>query len=369
MTDIASSHVPATACGSSEVEGHRLVGPDTLGELAALGWDDLLAEHDLPDPCRRIGWLDAWQSTHPHAATPYGYAIMRDGRLTAAVALEITRQSGVRLVRYFAAEGACFALDPPARDAESREALLRMVARAPGDLLVLEGVTAGSSTEIAIRTALPRALIEPTQPSFRADLVNPSTALQKHRTKMARSWERAAKREPKLTVLATRDWNAIRERIPDILDFHLEHFPVDRFDELAADGPHRDFTEAGLQVIGASGDLHLTELHAPAGTLVAFELSLIAGPYAVGFAKGYDRTRRDIRDLGWLAVDAAMTGLAGHGVRTLDVGPGAADSDKSRLGDLVPRVRVVLPLTPTGRVALGAYRLKRRFARRHAKPR
>ena len=141
-------------------------------------------------------------------------------------------------------------------------------------------------------------------------------------------------------------------RLDDLLDFHAIHF--DRDEENGFAGPDaRPFTTMALADI-CRDDLRLVEVRDHEGALVAFDLAIVAGGYAISYSGGLDR-ESGLPNLGWISVMAILEDLEGEGVEVVDFGPNSAGY-KSLIADPAAFEQLYVPLTARARVALVLHR-------------
>lgn len=328
----------------------RTDGDLALEHLARAGWDTLLSHSSPRDPVRAMTWLSTWRSIPGAGAAASAVLVDRDRRLVAAAPLERVSRGGLRVVQHLAQGDAWFHIEPPARDDAARRTLLEAVAAEPGDILLLDGFRGDEATAELLHAAIPRVrLIRAV--TWRLTLAEPPRSMRKRRKEAGRAQRRARERGTELTVSGTGDWSRIGPRLEHLLDFHAAHFPGDGLNKLAGPGVRREFARAGISALGEQGAVRLVEVTTGDGAMVAFDLAFVAGDDAVAYTGAFDRSRPELRDLGWISVLAMIELLGEDGVATLDFGPGPA-AYKDLVASEVPLLRAMAPLSAAGRAAL-----------------
>ncbi len=333
----------------------RACGDEVLRDLAEAGWDGLVGARPLSDPLRRMAWLDAWRTEAGQGVEPRCVIVDRGTATVAAAPLEAVSRGGLRIVRHLGHADAWFDIEPPAVDDAARTALLRAVSEEPGDILLLDGLSADEDGVAVLRAAIPEVRLEPTE-TWRLTLADPPRSLRKRRKEAGRATRRAADRGVTFSQSSSADWSYIGPRLGRLLDFHAANFPGDGPNLLAGVGIRRRFAERAIAAVGAEGRARLTEICVEGGPLVAWDLALVGdGAGAVAYAGAFDRSREDLTALGWISMLAMIEALGDEGVEVLDFGPGPAPY-KDLISRAVPLVRAVAPLSRRGRLALGIHR-------------
>jgi len=346
--------------GAAERERVRFEGPAALGRLAELGWDDLVLARWAPDPTRTTGWLRA-ATGQPEQASMCAHGLVRAGQLAAGILLSRSRRMGLSILGDFGRMGTWFDLTPPAEDAAARAELLEGLADERGDLLVLSGVDVGSTYERSLRATFPDALLEPMSYAYRLTFERPPKRLKERERAGRTAFRRAAEGGEPLTVDWITRWSDIREVLDPVLDLHRASFQGPEAENELSAPPGRERTQRVLAAAGAARRVRIA-LISRGRRIVSFNIALVEGANAVGFATGFDRGE-DVPQLGWASFVELFEGLKSEGVETLDVGLGAFDSYKYRIADRIERRRAVVPLSRLGRLAVAARRLRVRSGR------
>jgi CelD/BcsL family acetyltransferase involved in cellulose biosynthesis len=324
------------------------------------GWDALAAQQPFPDPMRRSGWLTAWWRAFgaPRERREDRVLLVLSGdRLVAGAALMIERfPGGGVVVRHLGTSSHWFEPDFPVDPdvPEARILLARAIAAISCDLVVLEDLAEDSPTIDALAAAMPHVLIVPQAESHhRYRTLDPPSL--RNRRKEARRGVRVAERAGhSLEVVTTEDPGEIRCGLDELFDL------VDRSWRMRGDSSEvthatgRRYVHDAIAGLGP-GRAVLTRVRSHE-TLVAFDLALREGPFAVMFRGNWD-PQSGVNGAGWMSMLAMLDHLVAAGAEVVDFGK--FDWPYKRYVTSLPAVRLVTVAMPRGIRGRAALRLWR----------
>lgn len=341
--------------------GHaaRLIdGEAAVGALEAAGWDGLLDRAGHRDPLRRCAVLRIPGPTAPRSPTGRALLIERGGRVIAAAALAVARERGLRTVRHMGSSQNWFEPEPPALGDGARRALAQALVSQPGDLLLLEEITARSPLVSALRELRPDAELIPGPWSYRVTPGESGSGLAGRRREAGRLARRAADRGTPLRLTSTAQWSVIAPQLDEVLGLQARAWEGRGGDVFTGSPGGRAFVRAAIRAVGAEDRARLTRIDVD-GALAAFHLSFVWGTSAVVYKTAFDRGLRGLPGLGWASLLATVDLLSFEGVHSIDLGPWGG-SYKSHIAEPVPMVTVRVALSTAGRAYLAVAGAKHR---------
>lgn len=338
------------------------------GTVLALAdeWDELVARQPFADPTRRMGWLRAWWAAFGQIRRRTGVFVVvrRDDRMVAAAPMMIEHlPGGARVLRHMGTSPHWFDPHPlvaPGDDA-ARDALAQEIARVPADLTVLEDLVADGPTVVAMRGALPDAMVRPQDETRFRYLADDPPSLKRRRRKCGQR-RRALEREGRtVEVTSTRDAQAIERSLDEIADL-VERAWRERGDGSGITHPAgRRYLREGLAALGPDGAL-LVRVCVD-GRLAAFDLALSQGDDAVMFRGSWD-PESGASGVGWISMVEAMDGLLADGARAIDFGKFDWDYKRELTSGHRPELVTVASARGwRGRLAMTAWRARPRLLR------
>ncbi len=329
-------------------------GTSAVPMLEAAGWDDLLAHAGGRDPLRRasvLGLRDPAGGGRPRALL-----VEAGGRTVAAAALGVRRERGLATVRHLGHSPNWFDPEPPALDGAARRDLARALLDQPGDILVLEELSAGSPLIPELRALLPGIELLPGPPTYRIATGEPRSRPPARRREAGRLARRAAERGTPLRLTTTASWGEISAQLDDLLDLHTRSWEGRPSDPFTRTPEGRAFVRAAILALGGQGLARLSRIDI-GDRLGAFHLSLVWGTRAVVYKTAFDRALGGLPGLGWASLLATIDALAAEGVRTIDLG-GGGGGYKAHVAAGEDTVTVRAGISALGRSYLRAAALK-----------
>jgi hypothetical protein len=335
-------------------------GTSAVPALEAAGWDDLLARAGVRDPLRRASVLGLPDPAG--RAVPRALLVDAGGRTVAAAALGVGRERGLVTVRHLGHSPNWFDPEPPARDGAARRDLARALLDQPGDVLVLEELSAGSPLIAELRALHPAIEVLAATPTYRIATGDPRARPAPRRREVGRLTRRAAERGTPLRITTSASWDDVAPQLDTLLGLQARSWQGRPADPFTATPEGRAFVRAAIVAMGAQRMVRLARVDV-GDQLGAFHLSVAWGTRAVVYKTAFDRDLEGLPGLGWASLLATIDLLASEGVRTIDLGGGGGDY-KAHVAAEEDTVTVRTGISALGRSYLRTVGLKHALARR-----
>lgn len=323
----------------------------TIEGLAGMShrWDALTTLQPFPDPMRRSGWLTAWWRAFGAPRERREERILlafSDDRLVGGAALMIERfPGGGVVVRHLGNSSHWFEPDFPV-DPDSPEArilLARAIAAIPCDLIVLEDLAEDSPTIDALAAAMPEVLIIPQAESHHRYRSLDPPSLGNRRKETRRGVRVAERAGHSLEIVTTEDPGEIRSGLDELFDLVERAWGMRGDSSEVTHATGRRYVHHAIAGLGP-GRAVLTRVRSD-GTLVAFDLALREGPFAVMF-RGNWNPQSGVNGAGWMSMLAMLDHLVAAGAEVVDFGK--FDWPYKRFVTSLPTVRLVTVAMPRG---------------------
>jgi CelD/BcsL family acetyltransferase involved in cellulose biosynthesis len=332
-------------------------------ERVADEWDELVRRLARPTPFLLSAWLLAWWRHYGQSSELRLHVARRDGRLVAALPLQMRERLGVRIAEFVGGTHAQLAdvLLAPGESAETGRALLAAAA-VGADLLDLAGLP--ETTPLAPRLRM--------VPRIEAPVVDLATGwdavygarLSSKRRSQHRKRLRGLEAAGRMELRVAREPDELERALEDALRLHELRWRGRR-DRSAYGLPraaefHRDL----LGVLARAGAARIATLSLD-GRAIAYRYGIRVGDSLVGNGIGFDPAYASFSP-GWVLLLAALEDAAAEGIRRVEL-LGGDETYKLQVADPAPLYRGLAAHSPAGRVlfaaALGSVAARRRLKR------
>lgn len=308
-----------------------------LDEVDAVEWDALVEALPRPTPFLLHGWLSAWRRHAPNGDVELVVA-HRDGKLAAALPLQVRRVRGLRVAQWLGGRHAQLAdaLGDPALAPE-------LLARVDADVIDLAGLP--RETPLATGLRLVERVAAPVVDLSSGWAALYEAKLSSRRRKEHRKQIRDLEKAGRLEIHIRHDEAALHEALrlhalrwagrPDTSSYALPN----------ARALHGD-------ALVALGDRPRIALLSLDGTAIAFDYSIRVGDSIVGNGIGFDPAFGRFSP-GWVLMLAALEAAADDGVKRFEM-LGGDEGYKLQLADPRPLQQGFGARGVAGRVAVGA---------------
>lgn len=271
------------------LELSTLDGLEALEQLSARDWDTLVEALPHPSPYLLHGWLVARLRERTGAAEPRVHVARRDGRLAAALPLEVSRVLGLRLAQLAAGPHAVWGdvLLAPGEPESTAKELVDRASSSEHDFLRVHGLAADSRlARLGGLQLVPRsnASVVGLDPGW--DAVYRAKVSKRHRQDH-RQKRRALGASGRLETRIARTPEELAAVLPDTFRLHELRW-AGRDERYAyANAPSRRFMDEAVRLLGERGQYRIVTLDLD-GVPIAFLSYFVVGAAAVGHRTAFD---------------------------------------------------------------------------------